>query len=46
VMERLLEALSFTAPSRAGQEVEVDAAYVETYLGELVRDEDWARYIL
>jgi ATP-dependent HslUV protease ATP-binding subunit HslU len=46
VMERLLEALSFTAPSRTGQEVEVDAAYVETYLGELVRDEDWARYIL
>jgi ATP-dependent HslUV protease ATP-binding subunit HslU len=46
VMERLLEALSFTAPSRAGDEVEVDAAYVETHLGELVRDEDWARYIL
>ena len=46
VMERLLEALSFTAPSRTGQEVEVDAAFVETHLGELVRDEDWARYIL
>ena len=46
VMERLLEALSFTAPARAGQEVEVDAAFVETHLGELVRDEDWARYIL
>ncbi len=46
VMERLLEALSFTAPSRHGEEVLVDAAYVETHLGELVRDEDWARYIL
>mgnify|MGYP006270414447 FL=1 len=46
VMERLLEALSFTAPSRGGQAVEVDAAYVDQYLGELVKDEDWARYIL
>ena len=46
VMERLLEALSFTAPSRSGQSVEVDAAYVDQYLGELVKDEDWARYIL
>ena len=46
VMERLLEALSFTAPSRSGQTVEVDGHYVDQYLGELVRDEDWARYIL
>jgi ATP-dependent HslUV protease ATP-binding subunit HslU len=46
VMERLLEALSFTAPSRIGQHVVVDRAYVEQHLGELVRDEDWARYIL
>ena len=46
VMERLLEALSFTAPSRSGQAVEVDGHYVDQYLGELVRDEDWARYIL
>ncbi len=46
VMERLLEALSFTAPSRTGQAVEVDRAYVEQHLGALVKDEDWARYIL
>ena len=46
VIERLLEAVSFTAPDRVGQEVVVDAAYVETHLGELVKDEDWARYIL
>ena len=46
VMERLLEALSFTAPSRGGQAVQIDAAYVDQYLGELVKDEDWARYIL
>ena len=46
VMERLLESLSFTAPSRVGQAVEIDAAYVDLHLGELVKDEDWARYIL
>ena len=46
VMERPLEALSFTAPSRTGQTVEVDRAYVEQHLGALVKDEDWARYIL
>ncbi len=46
VMERLLEALSFTAPSRTGQSVVIDQAYVEQHLGELVKDEDWARYIL
>ena len=46
VIERLLEAVSFTAPDCVGQEVVVDAAYVETHLGELVKDEDWARYIL
>jgi len=46
VMERLLEALSFTAPSRAGQSVVVDRDYVEQHLGELLKDEDWARYIL
>ena len=46
VIERLLEAVSFTAPDRVGQEVVVDVEYVETHLGELVKDEDWARYIL
>ncbi|MSR14775.1 MAG: ATP-dependent protease ATPase subunit HslU [Gammaproteobacteria bacterium] len=46
VIERLLEALSFTAPEQPGIEVTVDNAYVETHLGELFKDEDWARYIL
>ncbi|MGR8948871.1 MAG: ATP-dependent protease ATPase subunit HslU [Gammaproteobacteria bacterium] len=46
VMERLLEALSFTAPSMAGQSVKVDADYVQTHLGELVKQEDLAKYIL
>jgi ATP-dependent HslUV protease ATP-binding subunit HslU len=46
VIERLLEALLFTAPEQPGTEVVVDGAYVETHLGELIKDEDWARYIL
>ena len=46
VMERLLEALSFTSPSLAGQTITIDAAYVDQYLGEFMRDEDLARYIL
>lgn len=46
VMERLLEALSFTAPSMSGQKITVDADYVQTHLGELVKQEDLAKYIL
>jgi len=46
VIERLLEALSFTAPDGKQRDVTIDAAYVDTHLGELVKDEDWARYIL
>ncbi|MEM7467351.1 MAG: ATP-dependent protease ATPase subunit HslU [Pseudomonadota bacterium] len=46
VMERLLEALSFTAPSMSGQTVTVDSEYVQTHLGELVKQEDLAKYIL
>jgi len=46
VMERLLETVSFEAPDRAGETVTVDAAYVDRHLGELVQDEDLARYIL
>jgi len=46
VMERLLEGLSFTADGRAGVEVEVDSDYVDNQLGELIEDQDLARYIL
>ncbi|MBN6104781.1 ATP-dependent protease ATPase subunit HslU [Xanthomonas sp. CFBP 8703] len=46
VLERLLDALSFEAPDRDGQSVVVDAAYVNTHLGELVQDPDLSRYIL
>ncbi|MFK8014187.1 MAG: ATP-dependent protease ATPase subunit HslU [Gammaproteobacteria bacterium] len=46
VLERLLETVSFEAADRSGQSVTVDAAYVDEHLGELVQDEDLARYIL
>ena len=46
VMERLVEALSFTAPEMAGSAVEIDAAYVDRHLGSLAADEDLAKYIL
>jgi ATP-dependent HslUV protease ATP-binding subunit HslU len=46
VLERLLETLSFEAADRNGTTITVDAAYVDKYLGELVKDEDLTRYIL
>jgi ATP-dependent HslUV protease ATP-binding subunit HslU len=46
VMERLFENLSFDASERAGQTAEIDGAYVDRHVGELVKDEDLSRYIL
>ena len=46
VLERLLETLSFEAADKNGTSVIIDAAYVDKYLGELVKDEDLSRYIL
>ncbi|MBL7480412.1 ATP-dependent protease ATPase subunit HslU [Legionella bononiensis] len=46
VMERLLEVVSFEATDKSGESVHVDRAYVDKNLGQLVADEDLARYIL
>jgi ATP-dependent HslUV protease ATP-binding subunit HslU len=46
VMERVFEELSFTAPDRSGDKIEVDAAFVEENLGELARSTDLSRYVL
>ncbi|MDP6183823.1 MAG: ATP-dependent protease ATPase subunit HslU [Gammaproteobacteria bacterium] len=46
VMERLLEALSFNSPSLNGKTITIDAEYVDQHLGEFIKDEDLARYIL
>lgn len=46
VLERVFEELSFTAPDRSGDQVQVDAAFVEKHLGELSRSADLSRYVL
>lgn len=46
VMERLLETISFEATELGESKLTVDAAYVNKNLGQLVEDEDLARYIL
>jgi ATP-dependent HslUV protease ATP-binding subunit HslU len=46
VMERVFEELSFTAPDRGGEAVEINAAFVEEHLGELSRSTDLSRYVL
>lgn len=48
VMERLLEEISFSAGdmAAAGDNVLIDAEYVQRSLGDLVQDEDLSRYIL
>jgi ATP-dependent HslUV protease ATP-binding subunit HslU len=46
VMERLLDEVSFDAPSMTGQELVIDAEYVQAQLADVVKDEDLSRYIL
>ena len=46
VMERLLDELSFDADKREGEDVKVDAAYVDARLKDLAASEDLARYVL
>ncbi len=46
ILERVLEDISFEASDRPGQRVEVDAAYVETHVGDLARDSDLSKFIL
>ncbi|MEM6998362.1 MAG: ATP-dependent protease ATPase subunit HslU [Pseudomonadota bacterium] len=46
VMERLLETLSFEASEKQGENISIDAEYVNGHLNELVEDEDLSRYIL
>lgn len=46
VMERLLESASFEASDNAGTQIVVNADYVDSHLGDLVKDVDLSRYIL
>jgi ATP-dependent HslUV protease ATP-binding subunit HslU len=50
LLERLLEEVSYSAGDLAGQQngeaIRIDAAYVNSHLGELAENEDLSRYIL
>jgi ATP-dependent HslUV protease ATP-binding subunit HslU len=46
VLERLLEEVSFTASDRAGQAVDIDAAYVREKVAPLAGKDDLSRFIL
>ncbi len=46
VMERLLDTLSFEASTRSGENVVIDAEYVDEQLSKLIKNEDLTRYIL
>ena len=46
ILERVFEELSFNATERVGQNIVVDAKFVEKNLGELSRSVDLSRYVL
>ena len=46
VLERLLDELLFSAPDIGAQTIRITRAYVHERLGDLVKDEDLANYIL
>ncbi|WGR95953.1 ATP-dependent protease ATPase subunit HslU [Bradyrhizobium sp. ISRA435] len=46
VMERVLDDISFTAPDRHGETIQVDADYVTKHVGDLAKNADLSRFIL
>ena len=46
VMERLLDEISFTAPDRDGEEIEIDETMVRERLEELTKNADLSKFIL
>ena len=46
VMERVLDEVSFAAPDRSGEKVEIDAGYVQQHVGDLAKNADLSRFIL
>jgi ATP-dependent HslUV protease ATP-binding subunit HslU len=46
VMERVLDDISFTAPDRNGETIQVDADYVQQHVGDLAKNTDLSRFIL
>ena len=46
IMEKVLDDISFTADEHAGETIDIDAAYVDDKLKDIVTDADMSRYIL
>lgn len=46
IMERLLEEISYTAPTRKIKKINIDAKYVNKQLAKLLENEDLTKYIL
>ena len=45
-MEKLLEDISFSAPDRSGQEIDIDGAFVDRQIADLAKNADLSRFIL
>jgi ATP-dependent HslUV protease ATP-binding subunit HslU len=45
-MEKLLDEISFEGPDLKKKTIQIDAAYVQKMLAEIVKDQDLSRYIL
>jgi len=46
IIEKVLEEISFTAPDRGGEKITIDKKYIESHLGQLVKDTDLSKFIL
>ena len=46
IMEKFLEDISFDAPDLEENNIEIDAAYIQDKLKDIIQDEDLSRYIL
>jgi ATP-dependent HslUV protease ATP-binding subunit HslU len=46
IIERVVEEISYDAPDKTGQKIEVTAEYVKERVGELMKATDMRRYIL
>lgn len=46
ILEKVLEDISFNAPSLKGQKVVIDSFYVQQHVAEMAKSEDLARYIM
>ena len=46
VLERVLDDVSFTAPDRGGERIEITGAFVDEHVGDLADNADLSRFIL